>query len=279
MTATPTSDVATSDTPTSDALSPDTPTPETTTAVSSNPETTTPETTTLLPSSPDFDALLVDLAKLSRSHLLYFRIEVGRRLSQSFYNDDPELYRKGFRQKEGAFRDFVVAKSAELADLGLSEQLLRQSLRAFYVVKDLPRALVAQLVYSHVVQLTAVEDDKTRALLAKATVENRWTGQALQNAIEAVRTGRWPDADPEQPGLQAAELVPVVPEAGPEVAKPQPGRVVTRFERTAKEVSELMGQWQAVPVEKLTKAQAARVRVAVEALERQVAEMKGRLGA
>ncbi len=92
----------------------------------------TPETTTLLPSSPDFDAILVDLAKLSRNHLLYFWVEVGRRLSESFYHDDPELYRSGFRHKEGAFRDFVVAKSAELADLGLSEQLLRQSLRAFF---------------------------------------------------------------------------------------------------------------------------------------------------
>ncbi len=54
--------------------------------------------------------------------------------------------------------------------------------------------------------------------------------------------------------------------------------MVTRFERTAKAVAERMGQWQAVPVEKLTKAQTARVRAAVEALERQVAEMKGRLG-
>ncbi len=52
-------------------------------------------------------------------------------------------------------------------ELELSEQLLRQSLRAFFVVKDLPRGVVAQLVYSHVVQLTAVEDDNTRGLLAK----------------------------------------------------------------------------------------------------------------
>ena len=62
------------------------------------------------------------------------------------------------------------------------------------------------------------------------------------------------------------------------MAKALPVRVVTRIECTAQAVAERMGQGQAVPVEKLTKAQAARVRAAVEALERQVAEMKGRLG-
>ena len=188
MTGTATSDAATSDAATSDAATSNTPSSETTTFVASEPdnttpetstfetssletatlETSTPETTALLPSSPDFDAILVDLAKLSRNHLLYFRVEVGRRLSESFCHDGPELYRSGFRHKEGAFRDFVVAKSAELADLGLSEPLLRQSLRAFFVVKDLPRGVVAQLVCSHVVQLTVVEVDKTRVLLAES---------------------------------------------------------------------------------------------------------------
>jgi hypothetical protein len=235
--------------------------------------------TALVAAPPDFDALLADLAKLSRNHLLYFRIEVGRRLSKAFYHDDPAVYRSSYRQKEGAFRDFVATRGAELADLGLSEQLLRQSLRAFYVVKDLPRAVVAQLVYSHVVQLTAVEDEKTRELLAKATVDNRWTGRALQNAIEAVRGGRWPDADPEQPGLQADDLASPDPAGEPGARTPQPGRVVTRFERTARDLSDLMGQWEAVPVEKLTKEQAARVRAAVAALEGQVAEMKARLRA
>lgn len=233
------------------------------------------DTDVILPPAPDFDALVADLAKLSRNHLLYFRIEVGRRLSQAFYNGDPEVYRSADRRKDVNFRAFVTAKAAELTDLGLSEQLLRQSLRAFFVVKDLPRALVAQLVYSHVVQLTAVEDDATRALLAKAAVDNRWTGRALQKAIEAVHQGRWPDADPSQPGLQAEELP--APEVEPEAPPPQPGRVVTRFERTARDLSDLMGQWKAVPVEKLTQEQAQRVRSAVQALEQQVADMKARL--
>jgi hypothetical protein len=230
---------------------------------------------TALEPTPDFDAVVDELSRLSRNHLLYFRIEVGRRLSSAFYNDDPALYRATHRQKEGSFRAFLAEKADALADLGLNEALLRQSLRTFFVVKDLPRALVAQLVYSHVVQLTAVEDDQTRALLARATVDNQWSGRALQLAIEAVRNGQWPDADPSAPGLQPEGLP--AAEAGPEAPKPQPVRVVTRFERTAEDLGALVGQWEAVPVEKLTKAQAARVRAAVEALERRVAEVKARL--
>jgi hypothetical protein len=144
---------------------------------------------------------MADLAELSRNHLLYFRLEVDRRLSQAFYNDDPEAYRSSYRQKEGTFRDFVIAKGAELAALCLSEQLLRQSLGSFFVVKDLPRALVAQLVYSHVVQLTAVEDDRTRALLAKSPSTTSGTdGRCITRSWRGRSTGdltrrcRLPDA-------------------------------------------------------------------------------------
>jgi hypothetical protein len=238
---------------------------------------------------------MAELARLSRNHLLYFRIEVGRSLSRAFYNDDIELYRATNR-RDGSFRAFVAAKGEELSDLGLSEALLRQSLRAFFVVKDLPRALVAQLVYSHVVQLTAVEDENTRRLLAQAIVDNRWTGRALQNAIEAVRNGRWPDADPDQPGLQADEMPPLAdsppaadvssgdpPPAADEGAAappaPKPARVVTEFVRTAKDLEALVGVWGAVPVDKLTKSQTKRMRSAVEALEQQLAQLKARLPA
>ncbi len=231
------------------------------------------EPTALAP-SPDFDAVVAERSRLSRNHLLYVRIEVGRRLFSAFTHDDPALYRATHRQKEGSFRASLAEKADALADLGLNEALLRQSLRTSFVVKDLPRALVAQLVTSHVVQLTAVEDDQTRALLARATVDNQWTGRALQSAIEAVRNGQWPDADPSAPGLQP-EGLPAA--AAPEGPKPQPGRVVTRFERTAVDLGALVGQWEAVPVEKLTKAQAARERAAVEALERRVAAVGARL--
>jgi hypothetical protein len=228
--------------------------------------------------TPDFDSILAELAKLSRNHLLYFRIQVGRRLARAFYRDDRALYRASMGTKTSSFRRFTAEKAVELADLGLNEQLLRQSLLVFFVVKELPEGLLAQLVYSHVVKLTAVEDDQTRSLLAQAAVDNGWTGQMLQNAIEAVRAGRWPDSDPAAPGLQMEPL----PEA-PEEPEPEPvlatGRVVTRFEKTAKDVGSLVGQWEKVAVEKLSKDQAKRVRDALGALEQQIAAMKARLPA
>ncbi len=66
--------------------------------------------------------------------------------------------------------------------------------------------LVARRVTSHVVQLTTVEDHQTRAALARATVENQWSGRALHSAIEAVRNGQWSDAAPSAPGLQLEGL-------------------------------------------------------------------------
>jgi hypothetical protein len=236
------------------------------------------DTTAVELPSPDFDALLAGLAKLSRNHLLYFRIEVGRGLSRAFYADDRERYRAGMGNKNSSFRQFVAAKAAELADLGLSERLLRQSLLTFFVVKDLPRAVVAQLVYSHVVQLTAVDDDQTRALLSKATVDNHWTGQMLQNAIDAVRAGRWPDADPAAPGLQGDPA----PAAASELEDPDdtlaPGRVVTRFEKTAKDLGSLVGQWERVPVDKLSKEQKRRMGQAITDLEGRISAIKARFG-
>lgn len=93
-----------------------------------------------------------------------------------------------------------------------------------------------------------------------------------------MRSGRWPDADPDQPSLQAEELEVPAPDDDEPERPPQPGRVLTRLERTATDLADLMGQWKAVPVEKLTKAQAARVRSALKALQLQVAEMQARLG-
>ncbi len=86
--------------------------------------------------APDFDELLAALAKLSRNHLLFFRIEVGRRLSRAFYDHDATRYRASQGAKGSSFRRFAADRASELADLGLSENVLRTSLLAFFVVKD-----------------------------------------------------------------------------------------------------------------------------------------------
>jgi len=225
---------------------------------------------------PDFDDLVGELAKLSRNHLLFFRIEVGRRLSKAFYDHDPGRYRASQGVKGSSFRRFAADRAAELADIGLSDGLLRESLRAFFVVKDLPRELVTRLVYSHVVELTRVEDAETRSILARAAVENAWSGAALANAVLQVRAGRWPDGDPEQPGLQP--VPPPEPEPGAS-RSPQTGRVVTRFERTPDDLDNLVGQWEQVPVDRLTSLQRTRVREALAPAKHRLTALEERLGA
>ncbi len=119
-----------------------------------------------------------------------------------------------------------------------------------------------------------MEDGSTRELLARAAVDNGWSGSALANAVLAVRAGRWPDGDLEKPGLQAVHAPPEVPSK-----LPQAGRVVNRIERTAKDFDAVIGEWERVPTEKLTDLQRARVRDVVGQLEARVAVLKEKLNA
>ena len=62
--------------------------------------------------------------------------------------------------------------------------------------QSLPPEAVARLPFTHVVELSRVEDSATRSLLALATLNNNWTSRQLHDAIQAVRAGRWIDGDP-----------------------------------------------------------------------------------
>lgn len=219
---------------------------------------------------PDFDALVERLATLSRNHLLFFKVEVGRALDEGFFSGDANAYRSQDPFKDTSLRQFATERADELRELGLNEQALRKCLHAWYVVRDLPPELVARLVISHVVELARLHDEPTRRLLAQATVDNAWTSRALRDAVLAVRAGRWIDGDPAK-GLQ-----PPAPQIE-EARRPQPGRVVTRFEKTVEDLGELGGQWATVEVEKLTALQATRVRAALAAHKAWIAEVEGRL--
>jgi hypothetical protein len=42
--------------------------------------------------TPVFDALLGELTQLSRNHLRYFRVQVGRSVADARYSGDPAAY-------------------------------------------------------------------------------------------------------------------------------------------------------------------------------------------
>ena len=223
-----------------------------------------------------FEPLISRLDALSRHHLLYFRIEVGRALLEELFGGDVGALRDLSPTKESSLRAFARAHRDRLADLGLNEALLRQSIDAHLVVAHLPAEVVRHLLFSHVVYLSQVPDLPTRGLLAQAAVDNSWSGPELRDAVQRARAGLWIDAKPDEPGLQ--------PSGGDDLPPPPPGkplppaRVVTRVEKGVVAFAEATAAWSDVPVEALTAPQRARVERALAEMEARVAEMRRRLG-
>lgn len=142
------------------------------------------------------------LDKLSRNHLLYFRLQVGELLLSEFFGGDAAAYLSHDPKKPQSFAEFVVTCAEHLADIGLSDSVARQCIVAHLVVKALPPLTVEKLTFTQVIELTKVEDSDTRELLAHAVVKNHWATKELRGAVQAVRAGKWIDGDAKTPGLQ-----------------------------------------------------------------------------
>ncbi|HND34473.1 MAG TPA: hypothetical protein PLA94_30935, partial [Myxococcota bacterium] len=191
-----------------------------------------PAPTNALTPTHDFRPTLERLAQLSRNHLLYFRLEVGRLMLEEFFHGDADAYLSHAPDKDHRFSDFLAAHREDIRELGLGESVLRQCIVAQITISTLPPGTVEKLLFTHVVELARVDDDATRRLLAVATMDNKWSSRQLRDAVNAAAAGRWIDAQPELPGLQ-----PAAPEA-PE-KQLQLGRVVTRFEKAAEDLDNL----------------------------------------
>ena len=226
-----------------------------------------------LPTAPytDFRDTLERLERLARDHHLLYRLGIGRLLLTDFYDGDAAAYLSRSRSKPGRFAGFLVAHAAEIGDLGLSEITLRQCIVLSIVADGLPNALVEQLRIRHLVELAKVDDAATRNVLALASVQDRWTSGQLRDAVLAARAGRWIDGQPDVPGLQ-----PPAPEPEP-TGKVQLGRVVTKFERAAADLADLVTQWAGV-TRRPSGAERERLSAAIGALESKAAAMRAALG-
>lgn len=213
-----------------------------------------------------FSNTLHKLQKLSRNHLLFFRLEVGKLMLGQFFDGDPAAYQSQDPAKPQSFNAFVSACSEDLADIGLSSGLLRQCIVAHLVVQALPAPTVAKLALTQVVELAKIEDAATRSVLAHATVENHWTTKELKGAVQAANAGKWIDADPKAQGLQAPGLQPPPIPHYDETHRPHAGRVVARLERILAEFEEAMAQWALVDIEKVSDEHKARVEKALAGL-------------
>lgn len=224
-----------------------------------------------LPDTTDFRETLARIERLARDHNLLFRLGVGGLLMTDFFDGDPEAYLSRSRHKSTRFTAFLEAHRADLEELGLSEGALRQCIVLRIVADGLPDALVEQLRVRHLVELAKVGDAATRNVLALASVQNGWTTGQLRDAVVAARTGRWIDGKPDVPGLQP-------PEPEPEPAKKvHLGRVVTKWERAAADIDDLVTLWSGA-TRKPSGLEHERMTAVVAALEAKVAAMKASLG-
>ena len=115
-------------------------------------------------------------------------------------------------------------------------------------------------------------------MLARAVVENGWSGAELQDAVARIGAGLGIDADPATPGLQpTAPGVAPPPEPEPQKKLP-PARLVSRVEKGAAAFAATTAQWDDLPVEALTEAQRARVERALDEAEARISAMRRRLG-
>ena len=228
---------------------------------------------------PDqYAATLNKLAKLSRNHLLFFRLEVGKLLLSEFFDGDPAAYSSKDSNKPQSFNNFVATCSQHLSDIGLSDQLARQCIVAHLVMLTLPPVTADKLQLSHVLELTKVEDVATRGVLAHAVADNHWTTKELKGAVEAARAGKWIDGDLKKPGIQPPEPTPKQEPQYSAENRPQAGRVVARFERVLAEFEEVAGQWDLVDAGKVTEGQMGRVAIVVKGLEGRLGVVKSKVG-
>ena len=224
--------------------------------------------TDLTPSPADFADVFAQLDALTRTHLVRYRVEIGRLLVASFFGGDVANYRDTDRTKETSLTRFAEAWREPLADLGLSETVLRQSILAYDVVQHLPAEDVERLLLSHYVALARLGDVETRRAVATLAADSGWTVAQTRDAVARVLAGQWVDADLDTPGLQ-----PAPPDA--EARPPQVGRVIRSVERVVDDLGEVVERWERAPRDRMSPLQRDRLRAAIDRLRAMLDEVEG----
>jgi hypothetical protein len=203
--------------------------------------------------------LLDRLERLSIGYLLAFRLEVGRLIHEELGRPDGPPDVRGFAQRH----------RERLSSLGLSEELLRQSVRAHHVMQHLPKELSEQLLLSHVIELARLHDPKTREPIARMALDHSWTVRQLRDAVDRVRAGLWVDAGG-QPGLQ--------PEAPPRAARPAtPRRLTQKIERVGASMREQLDAVARLDPARVKSSHRARLLSALDGLAEELERARARV--
>lgn len=228
--------------------------------------------TELADTKSEFSDLIAELQRLSRDLLLAFRITVGKMILDHFFEGSAHTYTDRSHTKDQKFAAFLAECGADLADLGLREQTLRNCVRARITYDTLPPAVREKLKLSQVVELTRVGDPTTRARLAHSTVSESWTVNQLKNAIVQAKIGNFYDTDAATPGTQPPPSKPV------DEPKYQAGRLISQLVKASRELAEWQRAWQSIDLSKLRASQKKDLKAAVMALQQRIAALQALLG-
>ncbi len=159
--------------------------------------------------------------------------------------------------------------AADLGDLGLSVNVLRQCINAHATYDTLPQEVREKLLFTQVVALARLDDATQRARLAMDATLNNGNVDQLQDAITKANAGRYCDTEPIVAGTQPPPEPAAVPLQGR-----KPGRVLVQFERTVKDLQALRADWQAADMRNFTVAHRQRAQDVLADLKAQVAEVE-----
>ncbi len=219
---------------------------------------------------------LAELAALTRDHLQFYRLEVGRVILDRFFGGDSAAYLDRSNTKSAKFSDFAKAHATDLEFLGLNERILRSCVQLRTVYLTLPPTARETLGYSRTLALTSVDDATKRAQMAKAAIDHNWTLSQLREAIQDDRAGLWYDTDSEIAGVQP----PVKAGEAPAAVKPMAaGHFANRAKRWADDANAVAADWTRVDAAKLSKAQRKLARDALQGAAEAIAGLLAKLDA
>ncbi len=224
-------------------------------------------------STTEFQTILANLKLLVRDHLLYFRLEVGRVILDSFFGGDSFAYTDRSNAKQTKFTEFLDTHAEDLASFGLKPWLLRESVQVHIVHQTLPPTVPEQLGYTRMLELVRVSDPTKRAQLANAAITQSMTVAQFKDTVGAANSGTWYDTDDATPGVQPKAPVQAA------LPPPQPGRLITQAEKWLNDAQTLAAGWAAVDPTKVKAGQRDRMKKAVAALRTELEALEKKLTA
>lgn len=138
------------------------------------------------------------LHNLTRGAALNHALHVGEYLLQHYFANDVAALSSRNHNKLNSFEELLRTHKDELAEMGLSGQVLRNNVRAFVVFRALPETTRVHLDFTDLVALAPVKDEQKRGQLALEAAEAGWTSRQVKAKAQELgkRKGKKPGPTP-----------------------------------------------------------------------------------